>query len=450
MPSIGNSARTSWQACGLAILLWLLLLGGPSWGEPKPELEMELDRPPSTQQEVERDSLRQRRADNLDRVGDVEPDSYPQIPLDLRTKFRSFFNESLWLKAGGFLQLEGFGDFGAIGKPMVLAPSQLGVPGASKPTSNYLPLGSDARISFRRTRLYLEAYSPYPQIRHGMKAYAEIDFNGKDDTVNLRHLFIALPYLVLGRTNSAFKDPSAEPESIDSMGPNAKIGLRQDGIRFVVPMGKDSLSLAWENQGSTISPQGTDLSDDGLRRKPDLVAHYRHIADWGHLQFSAVRRDLNLADTALPAYTTDTITGWGGALSGQLYVQEKDNLTFAFSGGPGLGRYINDLAGTSSELGVSSDGQVSTQFAWGGYVGYQHWLSDQTRFNTYLSAAGVNQLAGQPADDFEKAYKASVNVMHDLSEELRIGAEYEHGFRVSHDGTTVNGGRLEFMLRYGF
>jgi hypothetical protein len=401
-------------------------------------------------EQAESTRLERRHAANLDRVGEVDPNSYPQVPLDLRTKYRSLFNEALWLKAGGFFQADAMGDFGTIGSPLVLTPSKLGVPGASTPTSGYVPLGSDARLSFRRTRLFLDAYSPYPRIRHGVRAYAELDFNGKDGAVNIRHLFIALPYLVLGRTNSAFKDPAAEPESIDTGGPNAKFGLRQDGIRIVVPFKNSAFSLAWEDPGPGLSPQGTDLTDDGLKRKRDLVAHIRHHADWGHLQLSAVRRDLNLADSAQPAFTVDTVTGWGAALSGQFYVKDKDNLIFAVSGGPGLGRYINDLAGTSSELGVSSGGQVQAQFGWGGYVGYQHWLNQQTRLNTYLSVAGVNLLAGQPATSYARGYKGSINLMHDLSKDLRVGAEYEHGFRVSHDGTTVNGGRLEFSARYGF
>ena len=137
-------------------------------------------------------------------------------------------------------------------------------------------------------------------------------------------------------------------------------------------------------------------------------------------------------------------------LSGQLFIDGKDNVVFAVSGGPGLGRYINDLAGTQSELGVSSSGQVNTQFAWGGYLGYQHWLDSQTRFNTYLSAAGVNLQNGQPASAFEQGYKVSANLMHDVNDNLRLGLEYEHGLRVSHDGSTSNGGRMEVMLRYGF
>jgi len=384
----------------------------------------------------------------LDRSGEVNPGDSPQIPSDLHANYTPFLGDTLWLKAGGYLQLEASGDFGATGRQFTLTPSQLGTE-VGQDTSGFIPLGMDARLNFRRTRLHLDAYSTFPEIRHGSRAYAEIDFSGKNGSVNLRHLFLSLPYVLIGRTNSAFKDPAAEPESIDSGGPNAKMGLRQQGIRAVIPIGGDTLSLALEDPGPGISPDGSDLSDDGLKRKLDWAGHYRSNTDWGHLQFSAIRRDLSLINSLSATDPVNKFTGWGVGLSGQAFVDDKDNFQFEFSAGPGLGRYLNDLAGTRSELGVTADGQVHPQFAWGGFVAYQHWLDEETRLNTYLSTTQVNLLSGQAADSFQRGYKVSLNVMRDVTENLRLGLEYEHGFRVSRDGFTAAGGRLEFMIRCG-
>ncbi len=378
----------------------------------------------------------------LDGSGEVNA-SYTQIPSTLQTEYQSFFDERLWLKAGGFVQLEALGDFGTRGRPFALTPSQLGSPGSD--SAGFVPLGEDARLRFRRTRLYLDAYSPYPGWRGGLRGYAEVDFSGKNGQLNVRHLYLTLPYFVIGRTNSAFKDPNAEPESVDPGGPNAKLGLRQQGVRLVLPVGEDVFSLGVEDPGPGLSPVGTDLSDDGLVRKVDLTAHYRKNMEWGHLQLALVRRDLSLLDGS----STQSFAGWGVGLSGQVFVDDRDNFQFEVAGGPGIGRYLNDLAATRSELGVAASGQVGTQVAWGGYLAYQHWLDEETRLNTYLSTVQVNLLGGQPADSLQRSYKISLNVMRDLSDNLRAGLEYQHGLRVSRDGTTLDGGRLEFMLRYG-
>ena len=387
---------------------------------------------------------------NLLRAGRVNPGDSPQIPIDLYTHFQPYFGDKLWLKAGGYLEMNTMVDGGARGSSFSFSPSQLGVEGAAtRDTHGFLPLGEDARISYRRTRLYLDAYSPLPDKLHGTRAYGEVDFSGKNGHINIRHLYISLPYVLIGRTTSAFTDPSAEPESLDPGGPNGTFGLRQEGLRLVIPLGEDNFSLGWENPGPSISPSGFDLNDDNLKRKQDVAAHYRSKTDWGHLQFSAIRRDLSLQDD-VQSNAINRFTGWGLGLSGQVFTEEKDNFQFEISGGPGLGRYVNDLAGSKSEIGTNSAGQEGVQLAWGGFVAYQHWLDEETRLNAYLSMAQVNLLDGQPADSFQRGYMVSLNLVRDLTDSVRLGLEYDHGLRVSRDGATAGGGRFLFQVRYGF
>lgn len=384
----------------------------------------------------------------LDQVGEVSPGAAPQVPLDLKTNYRSLFGGALWLKGGGFLQVDLVGDHGARSRPFSFAPSRFQSSSATESdTSGYLMLGPDARMGLRRTRLYLDLYSPYPRIRQGARAYGEIDFSGKDGQLNVRHLYLALPYLVLGRTNSAFKDPGAEPETLDPGGPNAKLGLRQQGARLTFPLGRFSLALGLEDPGPGISPQGTDLEDDGLKRRPDLTAHLRHDTDWGHLQLASVRRELVSMD---PSFNEQNYAGWGLGLSGRVYTQAKNNLSFELGGGPGLGRYINDLAGTSSELGLDQSGRLVTQTAVGGYLAYQHWLDDKTRLNATVSGVGVDLASGEPDDSYQQGYKAALNVVKDVSPNMRVGLELQHGLRVSKDGDQLSGSRLGAMFRYSF
>lgn len=383
---------------------------------------------------------------SLERAGEVNPGHSPQRPLDLEKRFQEILEDALWLRLGGYLQVELSGDVGARGNPFALQPSKLGQ-NKSSDNSGFVPLGSDARLSFRRSRLFLDAYSPLPESIGGLRTYLEVDYSGSHGEVNLRHAYVATRYLVVGRTNSAFKDPAAEPESVDPAGPNARLGLRQQGVRLVVPVGEDSFSLAFEDPGPGIAPDGSDLSDDRLVRKFDLATHYRHNLEWGHLQFSAVRRNLSLRDANA---SSARFIGWGLALSGQYFVHEKDQIQFELAGGPGLGRYLNDLSGTSSELGVDRWGRTDVQTSWGGFLAYQHWFDDQTRLNVQGGVVGIDLLSGQPPESLRQSYKVSVNLMKDLNQDVRVGLEVGHGWRRSFDGTLDSGGRLAFMVRYGF
>jgi len=378
-------------------------------------------------------------AEPLEQSGEVNPGATPQRPENLEHYWEAVPG-ALWLRAGGSLQAEFSGDFGASGNPFGLTPSRLGDP-ASQARTGSLALGQDARLNFRRTRLFLDAYTSAPENLGGLRAYGEVDFSG------LRHLYVQTRYLVVGRTNSAFKDPHAEPESVDSVGPNAKLGLRQQGVRLVLPLGEDEFSLAVEDPGPGVAPDGSQYSDDGLVRKLDLAAHFRHREQWGHLQLAAIRRDLSVRS---PGFSDASFRGWGLAASGRVEFEDRDQLQFAVGGGPGLGRYLNDLAGTRSELGLRADGSTGVQWAWGGYLAYQHWLDECTRLNAQAGWVGVDLLDGQPGDSLRSSCKLSLNVMRDLDERTRVGLEYGQGWRWSRDGRLDCGGRLTLLVRHGF
>lgn len=231
------------------------------------------------------------------------------------------------------------------------------------------------------------------------------------------------------------------------MGPNAKLGLRQQGLRLVLPLGEDEFSLAVEDPGPGVAPDGSPSSDDGLVRKLDFAAHYRHQEDWGHVQVSGIRRDLSLRS---PGFSQETFRGWGLAASGQVLLEDRDHLQFALGGGAGLGRYLNDLAGTRSELGLKANGDTGVQWAWGGYLAYQHWLTESSRLNFQAGYVGVHLLDGQPSDSLRSSCKASLNWVQDIDSHWRLGLEYGHGWRWSKDGHLDSGGRLTFLTRYRF
>lgn len=386
------------------------------------------------------------RFEHLKRTGEVSPGNLPQVPVDLKDDYFRLLNGNLWLKPGGFVELDIYLDQGDPVGLFAFTPSQIGTVPAEE-NRRVIDLGTDSRLSLRRTRLSLDAYTPRPAVWQGTRFYLEADFFGKDGAPRLRHAYVELPYLVLGRTNSAFRDTDAEPETVDANGPNARFGSRQQGVRVIVPVGSYRLSLAAENPGGIITPNGFELQDDGLRSSVDLAANLRANKEWGHLQLSGLYRNIKL--DGFPGQQ-NSFKGWGLGLSGKKRIGEEDDLLFEVVMGDGVGRYISDLRGTTSEVGYDSSGQLGTQFAHAAYLGYQHHWSESTRSTIYGGYAQVSLRDGQPPDSYRRGTKLALNVMRDLTEQDRVGLEFMIGKRQNFDGQSMSASRLQFMFRHSF
>lgn len=439
----------------LVILCLVLPVGaqtedGPSSSEVVHPVEIEIepvtDSAAESTEDVEGPAGWKERFNHLRRTGEVSPGNLPQVPANLKDDYFRLLNGNLWLNPGGFVELDAYLDQGDPVGLFAFTPSKIGtVP--PEENRRFLELGPDARLSLRRTRLSLDAYLPRPAIWQGTRFYLEVDFFGKDGAPRLRHAYVALPYLIVGRTNSAFKDPDAEPETVDISGPNSIFGSRQQGVRVIVPFGDHRLSLGAENPGGIITPNGFELEDDGLRNSVDLAGNFRANQEWGHLQVSGVYRNIKLED--FPGQQ-NSFKGWGLGLSGKKQIGEKDAFVFEAVMGDGVGRYISDLSGTTSEVGYDAAGVLGTQFAHGAYLGYQYHWTESTRSTFYGGYAQVNLREGQPSDSYRRGTKLALNVMHDLSEQDRVGLEFMLGQRENFDGQTMSANRLQFLFRHSF
>jgi DcaP outer membrane protein len=391
----------------------------------------------------------QRRLQQRRRQGAITMDNLSNVPSSLEEDYFELFGGALYAGFTGFLQVDFLQDVGDPGNKFSFAPSQLPITTITDvDNSGFISLGDSARLSFRNTRLGFSLYTPYPGLWGGTRAILEADLSGVGGAPNLRHAFISLPYLLIGRTDSVFRDADSEPETVDGAGPNALIGTRQNGIRVIAPMGDWSVALSAEDSGGIITPTGVVLSDDKLSQRADFGLHIRGNQDWGHVQISGILRDLE--EDGFQS-RTGRFPGWGVALNGRAYLGESNNsFQFGLAGGDGIGRMLGDLQGTNSELGLNSQGQLGTQFAYGTYLAYQHYWSETTRSTIYASHVAVNLRDGQPADSYRYGTKAAVNYFESVSDDLTWGVEAMWGRRSNLNGDSASAGRVQALLRYGF
>jgi hypothetical protein len=244
----------------------------------------------------------------------------------------------------------------------------------------------------------------------------------------LRFAYASLGGLLAGQANSNFSDPDGESENINFGGLTGNAGVtRIPQVRYTMPLapygwlGAFSVSAeAPETDGVTAAglfasdatsqnPTFTTCTVAGAGAAtcalgavtnpfktpaPDLTAAWYIPQPWGHVDFSAVVRPTLQVKDGL--FVNRTFTGYGFHFSGDVkpgwFGWSKDYITWQFSWGDGLGRY---MAGNSTEFSLITNYPVATigtlaaakalgartTVSWGGQTSYQHWWTPTLRSN---------------------------------------------------------------------
>jgi len=310
---------------------------------------------------------------------------------------------------------------------------------------------SNWNFSGKATRLFFDARTPSPYGE--VKAYIEMDFSAANTNTILnanagvtngyiprfRQGYATLGGLLMGQTQGTFVDNDADPELLDQGGTTGSPGrARLPQIRYTYPLPYGmSVAVAAENPNGDFSGPfgqfGTDtnqiptiascaaLTQTALTTAttnaatnitnaclgnpaffnasqniaPDFVARWRIEQPWGHLQIGAAVRDLTLNDGE---YLSKSWIGYGGALSGNFFTWGKDNLTWGFAAGEGIGQMISSMGtgAVATNFGGALVGQAfnatdsrsffttnrrlydsavsgATITTFGAKIGYQHW-----------------------------------------------------------------------------
>jgi len=301
---------------------------------------------------------------------------------------------------------------------------------------------SDWAFSGKQTRFYFDARTPSPYGE--VKAYIEMDFAASNTNTilnanngvtsgyipRLRQGYATLGGLLMGQTQGTFVDNDADPEILDFGGTTGSTGRsRTAQVRYTYPLPYGmSVAVAAEQPNVDFSGPfgqfGTDtnqiptsascaaLTQTALTTAttnaatnitnaclgnpaffnaaqniaPDFVARWRIEQPWGHLQAGTVVRDLALNDGE---YVNKSWIGYGGSLSGNFFTWGKDNLTWGFAAGEGIGQMISSM-GT---------GAVATNFG-GALVGQAFNATDSRSFFTTNRQLYDSAVSGTPITTF--------------------------------------------------
>ena len=304
----------------------------------------------------------------------------------------------------------------------------------------------DVRIAGRDARFNIATYTP---TRFGrMYTFIQGDFKGDPDnkgsraTTNrtaftLRHAYGELGNFLFGQTYSNYLDNSVFPDKVDPTGPVGRTMVRQGQIRYTHHLSNDSeFAVALENPRGDFHDADDNNLDDSY---PDLTMHYRYETDRWLYQFSGMLRRIGIKDTLIGA--DDEVMGWALNHSGMFLLPgSEDRITWYINSGDGIGRYLEGGPDLGASVGV--DGNLDTQFGYGGFVTYKHWWTDNLQSNLDF---GISFFDLNPDEDPEansKLYSSHINLIWTPIEQLEFGLEYVWGHREVHDGREGNVNRI--------
>ena len=360
-------------------------------------------------------------------------------------------------------------------------------------------------MSARESRLSVETRTPtaYGEAR----TYLEFDFAGCNNfscasanhvannlVPRLRHAYGTLGGILAGQANSNFRDADAGSDTLDFGGTVGAAGVvRLPQIRYTQPIptfflgGAVSMSLeapetdvasstglVFSDTNASGTPAGPNpagiagsVSNNFTKATaPDITFAYYVPQPWGHVQFSAVARDLDIQDGK---FLSREFVGWGLNLSGDVkprwFGWDRDYITWSVTGGQGIGRYLNqggdialatNLASTGAATvctapgaqpinvtaaacfgpGSASNVIVKPITAFGGTVSYQHRWMPNLRSNIafgILHQDVPSNLIGatQSAAVNKELISTHLNLIWNPVAFVDLGVEYVWGHRVT-------------------
>lgn len=368
---------------------------------------------------------------------------YDNAPLDPR--YPNYFRlpgTKTFMKIGGYAKSDFTFDPRPAGDQERFIPASIPIPAPKADTNN-------STVSVRPSRINVDFLVPYKEER-SIRFFLEVDFFGSSSTTpRLRHAYAQGKNLLVGQTFSTFMDPDAGPDTLDFQGPNSQVSIRNPQMRYTFKLQKSTtFSMAIEKPNSDVAFKTDAFSALPNSPSPDGTFQLRHEMKSGHVQLSAVLRDIA---ASVPDGRSDSVFGWGFNVAG-LYKLGKDNLTYQGSYGDGIARYFNDTGGLGIDAAVkSTQNPVLEALPIGGfYGGYQHLWSEKLRSSLVYGFLQSQTTAAEANSQFHRSEYGAVNLIWSPFPQVTLGSEFLYGWRVNKDNSTGNAPRIQLSAKYNF
>ncbi len=348
------------------------------------------------------------------------------------------------LGIGGYLQTKIEYDFDKAVSNVDFLPSAIQRNDA--PSSQY-------RMDMSNSTLFLKLVGS-SRLLGDFVVYTSADWRGQGFGFQLQNAYMSTKYFTFGYTIGSFMDIAAIPTTIDYGGPCGMTFYRS--TQLVFKYGFDfGLSMGIGVEAPNVNATGDEYLNVGAQRCPNVPLFVQY--NWrnqpgNHVRLGAIMRDISYTDK-VAGEDTDKV-GWGVQAS-MLATIGKLQLKGQFTVGEGIGSLVNNVSNIGVDVvpnpKVQGRAMMLSCEAW--YAGLQYNFSSKWFASAAFSQTALHSRNGYGEahpNGYRKGQYAVANVFYNISDNLQLGVEYLHGWRIDFDKKTFNANRVNLSARYDF
>lgn len=283
--------------------------------------------------------------------------------------------------------------------------------------------------------------------------YIEANFNGYERRdFHLKKAYAVINNWTIGYASSTFSDPAAVPPTVDAQGPNNKVSPTNVLVRWIKPFGKRwSVALSAETPSSNITEEDAvcESVDDWM---PDFAAFVQY--EWSqtaHVRLAGILRTLPYRN--MVEGKNRNKAGWGVQLSSVLHPTRQITLYGSVNGGKGYESLGGDLQIGKYDLipDPRHPGEMYAPAAVAWNVGLQYNFTPSLFVSANYSQSHYMPHGSEMApDEYKTGRVIAANVFWNLTPRIQVGAEFDMGQRVNHDGASRWARRASAMAQFAF
>ena len=373
---------------------------------------------------------------------------YEKLSDDNFPKSVPLFGSDWRFSFGGYVKLDVITDFDGTGDHYQFTTATIPVEGAS----NSPQPGGYTQVHARESRFNLELRNTSENAPF-TKVFFEMDFFDESSySARLRHAYFQYGNLIAGQTWTTLTEMRSLPFLIDFAYGDALYGGRAAQVRWQKRVNdRFSWAVALEDyDNGAIENPGT-LAGTARSWTPLLAA--RGTYDIGRALFTLGGSLAQLRWDGDNGVSDAQALQWAVVFATRFYLDSHRRHYFGLNSSFGEGSAANIISlaeGSVPGAVLGSDGSLDTLYAWNVAPALHFQLTQRLSSNLAYAWSHVESSSLRMPDEMEGGGAGHVNLVYDLTERLRFGAEYMIGTRQNVNGAEGHAQRMQFMAMYSF
>lgn len=348
------------------------------------------------------------------------------------------------LGIGGYLQTKIEYDFDKAVDNVDFLPSAIQRGGS--PSSQY-------RMDMTNSTLFLKLVGT-SRIIGDFEVFTSANWRGSGLGLQLQNAYMSTKYLKIGYSVGSFMDLAAVPVTIDYGGPCGMTFYRATQVmfRYAFDFG---LSMGISLEAPDVRATENESFTVGAQRVPNIpifVQYNLFNNPLNHIRVGAIMRDISYTNKV--TNSDNDKVGWGTQAS-MLATIGRVQLRGQFTIGEGIGSLINNISNVGVDVvpDPTSPGNAMMLRSETWYVGAQYNFSKRFFASATFSQTVLHSRKGY-ADANPEAYRKgqylAANFFYNVTDNMQLGIEYLHGWRMDFNDKTYNANRINLSARYDF